>query len=177
MNELNELQCNKIISTNFTLLAYAVLMEGFGFRYWTSHSPDLEFQSANSPLNYVLHFFVTALIIYAIGIVQYVFWYLPPIKNNFPMKHDEFTDLCSIANISVLMFDETYHGYYIHGRSPYGQAEVSIEMLKLALDFEESGKAHFRGISETEPEMQTFEIFIPEKLLNHYKADFLKTIE
>jgi hypothetical protein len=34
-----------------------------------------------------------------------------------------------------------------------------------------------RGISETEPEMQTFEIFIPEKLLNHYKADFLKTIE
>jgi hypothetical protein len=93
------------------------------------------------------------------------------------MKHDEFTDLCSIANISVLMFDETYHGYYIHGRSPYGQAEVSIEMLKLALDFEESGKAHMRGISETEPEMQTFEIFIPEKLLNHYKADFLKTIE
>ena len=69
------------------------------------------------------------------------------------MKHDEFTDLCSIANISVLMFDETYHGYYIHGRSPYGQAEVSIEMLKLALDFEESGKAHMRGISETEPEM------------------------
>ena len=125
----------------------------------------------------MLHFFVTALIIYAIGIIQYVFWYLPPVRNNFPMKHDEFTDLCSIANISVLMFDETYHGYYIHGRSPYGQAEVSIEMLKLALDFEESGKAHMRGISETEPEMQTFEIFIPEKLLNHYKADFLKTIE
>jgi len=25
-----------------------------------------------------------------------------------------------MTNISVLMFDETFHGYYIHGRSPYG---------------------------------------------------------
>jgi hypothetical protein len=81
------------------------------------------------------------------------------------------------SKVNNIYSGETYHGYYIHGRSPYGQAEVSIEMLKLALDFEESGKAHMRGISETEPEMQTFEIFIPEKLLNHYKADFLKTIE
>lgn len=120
LNELNELQCTKIISTNFTLIAYAVLMEGFGFRYWTSHSPNLDFKNLSSPLNYTLHFFVTTLIIYSVGIVQYVFRYLPPVKNRFPMKHTEFTDLCSITNISVLMFDESYHGYYIHGRSPYG---------------------------------------------------------
>ena len=69
LNELNELQSTKLISTNFTLIAYAVLMEGFGFKYWTSHSPDLELENLNSPLNYTLHFFVTTLIIYGVGIL------------------------------------------------------------------------------------------------------------
>ena len=93
------------------------------------------------------------------------------------MKHVEFTDLCSITNISVLMFDESFHGYYIHGRSPYGQAEVSTEMLNLALEFESSGKAHMRGISEQDPNMQTFEIFIPKELMSHYRRDFLQEVE
>ena len=38
-----------------------------------------------------------------------------------------------MTNISVLMFDETFHGYYIHGRSPYGQAEISTEKLQKAI--------------------------------------------
>lgn len=152
-------------------------MEGFGFKFWTSHSPYIENKDYNSPLNYCLFFFVTTIIIYSVGVAQYVFRYFPPIRNNFPMKHVEFTDLCSITNISILMFDESFHGYYIHGRSPYGQAEVSTEMLKLALEFESSGKAHMRGISETDPELQTFEIFIPMKLMSHYRMDFMQEVE
>jgi hypothetical protein len=58
-----------------------------------------------------------------------------------PLKTEELTDLCSICNISVLLFDNSFHGYYIHGRSPYGQAEVSSEILRKALEYEESGKA------------------------------------
>lgn len=152
-NELNELQNIKLISTDFTLLLYAVLMEGVGLVYWTSHSPNLELQNYDSPLNYILFFFVTTLVIYAIGAAQYLFRYFPPIYKNFPMKHQEFIDLCSISNISLLMFDESYHGYYIHGRSPYGQAECSSEDLALALEFERSGKAHMRGLSENDPDM------------------------
>jgi meckelin len=73
----------------------------------------------------VLFFFVTTIIIFAVGAAQYLFRYFPTVAKNMPMKHTEFTDLCSITNISVLMFDESFHGYYVHGRSPYGQAEVS----------------------------------------------------
>lgn len=69
LNELNELQTTKLISTDFTLLTYAVLMEGFGFKYWTSHSPKLDFSDYNSPLNYCLFFFVTTCIIYIVGIL------------------------------------------------------------------------------------------------------------
>lgn len=102
------------------MLTYAVMMEGFGMVYWTSHSPNLETKNYDSPLNYPLFFFVTTLIIYLTGILQYVFRYFPPVYNKMPLKHVEFIDLCSISNISVLMFDESCHGYYIHGRSPYG---------------------------------------------------------
>jgi meckelin len=95
-------------------------MEGFGLKYWTSYSPDLIRTNEKSPLNYALFFFVTTFLIYVIGVIQYVIRFLPPIKGMFPQKHIEFVDLCSICNISILMFDESFHGYYIHGRSPYG---------------------------------------------------------
>jgi len=75
------------------------------------------------------------------------------------------------------MFDETFHGYYIHGRSPYGQAEVSMEKLALALEFEASGKAHIRGMHDKYPTMQTFEIFISNDLMTSYRRDYLQQVK
>jgi hypothetical protein len=43
-------------------------MEGFGWRYFSTHDPDFTKQKFNSPENYVLNFFVTTIVIYAIGI-------------------------------------------------------------------------------------------------------------
>lgn len=144
-------------------------MEGFGLVYWTSHAPNLETTDYDSPLNYPLFFFVTTLVIYLIGVAQYGVRYIPPVYNNFPLKHVEFVDLCSIANISVMMFDNNFHGYYIHGRSPFGQAEVSAQSLEMALEFESTGKAHMRGMTEQLPDLQTFEIFMSQELLENYK--------
>ena len=45
------------------------------------------------------------------------------------------------------MFDNEFHGYYIHGRSPFGQAEVSSEGLIRALEYESTGKAQQRGLT------------------------------
>lgn len=177
LNELNELQSYKLINTDATLILYAVLMEGFGMTYWTSYSPNLEFSDYGSPVSYTLFFFVTTAIIYAIGVAQYAIRFIPPFYSKLPMKHISFTDLCSIANCSVLLFDESFHGYYIHGRSPYGQAEISAEKLKLALEFEGSGKANIRGICENYPTLQTFEIFLPKQLMQHYRSDFLQQVE
>jgi Meckelin (Transmembrane protein 67) len=104
VNELNELQTYKIISIEFTLLTYAFFMDGIGFRYFSSQNPDFENKPNKSPENYVLNFFVTAIVMYLIGIAQYIFRYL--IKIWKPLPYEEFTDLCSISNISVLMFDD-----------------------------------------------------------------------
>lgn len=38
--------------------------------------------------------------------------------------------MCTIANISVFILDETVHGYYIHGQAPGGVSEGTAEVLK-----------------------------------------------
>lgn len=104
---------------------------------------------------------------YAIGIAQYILRYL--IKIWFPLPHEEFTDLCAISNISVLMFDNEFKGYYIHGRSPYGQSEVSSSDLIKSLEYEMTGQAQTRGLTMEDPNLQTFEIFMPKDMLGMYK--------
>lgn len=75
------------------------------------------------------------------------------IKKWYPLKTEEFTDLCSVSNISVLIFDESYGGYYIHGRSPYGFTEISTEKLRRSLEYEKRGKGQMRGLSPEDPEL------------------------
>jgi meckelin len=175
LNELNELQTYKLIQTDFTLIVYGIVMEGFGIKYWTSYAPDLVTVATNSPNNYTLFFFVTACLVYIIASIQYAFKYL--VKGKFPLKTEELIDLCSITNISILIFDESFHGYYVHGRSPYGQAEISSGKLKKALNYEQSGKGQIRGMSEENPELQTFEIYLPPDVIMRYRANYLLLVD
>lgn len=46
---------------------------------------------------------------------------------------DDFIDVLSICNISVLIMDSLLHGYYIHGQSPGGVSDTSITALKMNL--------------------------------------------
>jgi hypothetical protein len=46
-------------------------MEGFGFKYWTTHDPDLVFEDNDSPSNFVIFFFVSGIVFYTIGVIQY----------------------------------------------------------------------------------------------------------
>ena len=44
-----------------------------------------------------------------------------------------FVDLCSIANISIFIFESFAHGYYIHGLNTVGTSEGTVEDLKEVL--------------------------------------------
>jgi hypothetical protein len=69
LNEFNELQTYKIISSEFNLIAYAFFMEGLGWRYVSTFNPDYETKPVEgSRENYVVCFFVTAIVMYVIGI-------------------------------------------------------------------------------------------------------------
>jgi hypothetical protein len=45
-------------------------------------------------------------------------------------------DLCSVSNISVLIMDSYYHGYYIHGEAPWIHSDLVLSQLKKKLDEE-----------------------------------------
>jgi meckelin len=151
INEFNELQTYRVIGCELTLVIYALIMEGIGVTNWINANPDLTIQKQDSPRNYALFMFVTTLIVYGLGVIQYLFnFIMMPCK---PPATTEFVDLCSICNISILMFDENLHGYYIHGRSPFGQAEISQEDIRKNLYFESTGKAQMRGITNEDPDL------------------------
>ena len=51
----------------------------------------------------------------------------------------QFVDLCSVSNVSILLFDEPSHGYYIHGRSVHSYADTDMAELFHQLKKEEVG--------------------------------------
>lgn len=73
-------------------------------------------------------------------------------------------DLCSVANISVIVMDSYLHGYYIHGEAPWVSSDVVISELKKNLDREGEGKSLKRGVSDKYPTLQSYEIYIPVKV-------------
>ena len=94
-----------------------------------------------------------------------------------PLKTEEFTDLCSVTNMSVLIFDESFGGYYIHGRSPYGYTEISTEKLRRSLVQEGRGQGQMRGLSQEDPDLQTYQIYIPRDLWEQYRTTYFQQLE
>ena len=171
VNELNEISNYKLINTNVSLLLYALFMEGVGLRWWTSEDPNLRNSKNNAEENWVVFFFVSTLVIYVISAVQYIIRYA--LKKWIPLKTEEFTDLCSVTNISVMIFDDSFGGYYIHGRSPYGFTEISSEKLRRNLENESRGQGQIRGLSPEDPDLQTYYIYIPRNLFERYRTTYV----
>jgi len=82
------------------------------------------------------------------------------VSKRYPLPTTTFIDLLTVCNLSLLMFDEQFKGYYLHGKSPYGMAEINAYKLRENLHKEGRGKAQFRGVSHTEPELQSFEVVL-----------------
>jgi len=68
--------------------------------------------------------------------VPWTFEYL--IKKLFnlwiPLKINDIVDQCSIMNLSIFWLDQQLHGYYIHGKSPFGISDTNADQLKKDLD-------------------------------------------
>jgi hypothetical protein len=132
---------------------------GQGWEYASLYDPMVRFEATRSDESYVLMFFLFTLVFMVSGVILYLFRYI--ISFLFPLKYVNFVDLCSVANISVFMFDEKFHGYYIHGESPANSSDVTLDTLKRALDNEGNGQYRNRGLTDKNPKLQTFEFYLP----------------
>jgi meckelin len=82
--------------------------------------------------------FVLALIQYLIYILFYQRFVEDKIIN--------FIDLCSVTNISVFILMENQYGYYIHGRSPHGTADINMKEMLNNLERETNQTIGGRGL-------------------------------
>jgi hypothetical protein len=45
------------------------------------------------------------------------------------------------------------------------------------LNYEISGKGQIRGLSETDPDLQTFEIYMPKEVMLKYRTEYLVKVD
>ena len=132
------------------MFLFAVITEGLGVKNWMTFDPQLSREKSNSPENYALFFFIATMITFGTGTLQ---WFFRQVSKKYPLPTTTFIDLLTVCNLSLLMFDDYWHGYYLHGKSPYGMAEINAHKLRQNMHNESRGKAQYRGIAHTEPEL------------------------
>lgn len=125
---------------------FAFFIKALGWEYLAEANPDMKAtDNTLIPVNYVLKFFLSAFIFLCIMAVQYILEALNSYASS--LKFQEFMDLCSVSNISLLIMDENFHGYYIHGKSPWGKSDLVLSELKQNLDSEQVGMQRDRTIN------------------------------
>jgi len=114
-NEFNELQSEKrTIYPTTTLIWFGFFWVGVGWGNISQTNPDFSILDNDlQPYNMFLKFFLASFLIWCIVVVQYILVFLQ-LRFEEPLIN-QFTDLCSVANISVLIRTDKIHGYYIHG--------------------------------------------------------------
>ena len=128
------------------------------------------------PKNEILAFFLSTFIYLSIAVVQTI------IRTILTVSEDpeslNFADLCTLANCSVLIMTESYHGYYINGRAPWGRSDLPMAWLKLELDQEENNRrpqTRTLGAEDANKDPKeinsgtnTYEIFLQPNLRDNY---------
>ena len=63
-----------------------------------------------------------------IGAVQFVYHNIKTIFNN-GSEINQFVDLCTLANISMVILPENLYGYYIHAKAPWHASDIPLDWL------------------------------------------------
>jgi len=98
----------------------------------------------------------------------------------FTLPYQDFVDLCSVSNVSLLVLDQEFCGYYIHGKAPWDESDVPLSKLKEQLDSEEQGFGKKRGLTKRDNSITSYEIYLPKSLRSEYdivlsqRGDLLK---
>ena len=70
---------------------------------------------------------MSSLLLWVICFVQYLIHEFNNYWNGSVLN--QFKDLCTFANISVIMLDEKAHGYYLNGKAPWGSSDIPLDWL------------------------------------------------
>jgi meckelin len=169
-NEWNELQTLRKINGIFQLLVVLFFLEVVGFSDVCRHNPHAFYSLSRddypAPFSRLLRFAMAVIIYIIIAIIQWVFFVF--IYERFVQdKIREFVDVCSMANVSVFVMQESAYGYYIHGRSVHGRSDTDMWEMHQQLKREEEDLCGKRGLLP-DTDQQTFEMALTLKIRQQY---------
>ncbi|XP_030437699.1 meckelin-like isoform X5 [Gopherus evgoodei] len=169
-NEWNEIQTHRKLNPSLQLFAVLLLLEVVGLKNITSRDLNVDlhpgtdaYLAAWSP---ILRFGIAASLWLALGIAQVAFF--TGIYEQFVEdKIHQFIDLCSMSNVSVFILMHGCYGFYVHGRSVHGHADVGMDAMHACLRKEEENLCPLRGL-EANSDIQTFEVLLTDRARQLY---------
>ncbi|KAJ3067650.1 Meckelin [Podochytrium sp. JEL0797] len=163
-NQWRSLQCMRKTSIEFQLVWMYFILDGMHVQYAATPQPDMH-NLTPGQRNPILIFAVDCGVWLLLVTLQILFRYL--VYDRFYRdRFLQFADLLSVSNISLLIFDEKRHGYYVHGRSVHHAADTDISELNASLRKEENDMVPNRGLDQTD--QQVFEIFVTPAVRSTY---------
>ena len=162
-NEFAELQSQRYVYIELTLFFLLFFLKGVSWEDLARSQPSFSVNTVGItliPMNLILRFFLTSFLFIVISYVQLVLRKV--FSTWFPTPTQAFIDLCIVSNISILILDDSLHGYYIHGVTPLNRADMALEELHEGLSEEKLKSSHEKSLLvPDEEDLFTFEIYIP----------------
>ena len=169
-NEWVKLQDVRAISMEVNLICLLFLLRGLGMEEYARLVPEGRGEPG-VPYHTLLRFALSSALLLALSLVQYLFrWALW--ERFVKDRIWQFVDLLAVTNISALLLEERYFGFYLHGRSVHDHADTDMSQLNANLKREEEGLEMLRGFRQ-DSRVQTFEIYLSPKVRQRYDAAFV----
>ncbi|XP_069758228.1 meckelin-like [Narcine bancroftii] len=169
-NEWNEIQTKRKINPILQLFLILLLLEVIGLKNIARRDLNLNLHPGSdvslAPWSPILRYGISVSMWLAVGLAQTLF-FIGIYERFVEDKIKQFVDLCSLSNVSVLILLHRCYGFYIHGRSVHGQADIGMETMYINLEREEDNLCAMRGL-EPNMEVQTFEVLISNKVRQQY---------
>jgi meckelin len=176
-NEWNELQCVRRGSPLLQLLLALLLLQVAGLRHLAEHTPTGHVSSSpwrySAPHSPLLRFSLTALVFITLAITMRLYMFVV-YERFIEHKIHQFTDLCSVSNVSVFIMWHRCYGYYIEGRSVHGHADTNMREMNINFLKEQEDVCGRRGLMP-DSDLQTFQIALTRQFRLHYDRILMQT--
>lgn len=164
-NEWNELQVYRKLKTSLTLIGVLFFMKVVNLEDFARRDQS-DSSSSHSEYSTLLRIAIAGSIYIALGVTQWL-WFTLIYERFFQDKLGQFVDFCSVSNISMFIMTHAQYGFYIHGRSPHGQSDTSLQQMTAALTRERFDLSTRRGL-QPHSDHQVFSISVFAKLVVQY---------
>jgi meckelin len=187
-NEWKRLQGTRRTSLEVSLFGMAFCLLGHDLQYLATPQPDLDNHAADScgasgaqGLDLILRFASTTWWFVLFEVAQLLLQasraYLSCVGLEAEPLGQQFVDLCTAAKVSVLLLDDTYHGYVLYCDSSADSADTSMRHLtrQLLVEMKSGHLAGRRGPTHLSDrpgfeEVQAFELYVSDGWLKWYRG-------